>query len=155
LLQRLRGDPRPFIFIVIAVAILGAFFIVVAPLFATSGSATAELGGELPTTATLGQNFEIDLGYDNTGDSVISPTCVLVATTGPLRASSVTFQGLDVETVRNGRACGGSLNGQETISVRVIVTPSAAGTASITLTPAQGGTALGPGVAGNVAISAA
>ena len=153
MLRRLRGDPRPYIVLVIAVAIIGAFFVVVAPLFATSGSATADLGGVLPTSAKLGQNLEVDVGYDNTSSAVIESTCVLVATNGPLQVSSVTFQGLDVERVINGKACGGSLNGQETISVRIVCVPTAAGMASLSITPANGNTAVGAGLAGRITIA--
>ena len=154
MLRRLRGDPRPFIVLVVAVAIIGAFFIVVAPLFATSGNATAELGGTIPTAATVGRTLEIDVGYDNTGNSVIDPVCVLIGVQGPMRASSVTFQGLDVVTVSDGRACGGSLNGQETINVRVVMTPLARGDVTLTLAPAQGTTALGAGIAGTIVVAA-
>lgn len=153
MLQRLRGDPRPLILIVIALAVLGGFFLVVAPLFATSGKPTADLGGVIPTHATVGQPLEIDVGFDNTGQSIITPTCVLIDVTGPLHPSSVTFQGLDVRQVKNGEACGGSLNGQETISLRIVVTPTAAGTAQVTVTPAQGSSGIGPGVTGTVTVS--
>lgn len=141
--------------LVVAIAIIGGFFAVVAPLFATSGAATADLGGDIPTTATVGHPLEIDVGYDNTGNSIISPTCVQITLQGPLRASSVTFQGLDVETIKNGEACGGALNGQETISLRIVLTPLAAGAGRVTLVPAQGATALGAGISGAVAIAAA
>ncbi|MFN2581832.1 MAG: hypothetical protein ABR498_03715 [Candidatus Dormibacteria bacterium] len=139
---------------VVAIAIMGAFFVVVATLFATSGSATADLGGALPTAATVGRNLEVDVGYDNTGNGVINSTCILVAVQGPLQVSSVTFQGLDVERVVGGKACGGSLNGQETISVRIVLVPTRAGTATLSLTPANGSTALGAGLSGRIAIAA-
>ena len=138
----------------VALAILGGFFVVVAPLFATSGSASADVAGEIPTQATAGRTVEVDVGYDNTGNSVIDPTCLRIGVQGPLQASTVTFQGLDVETVRNNEACGGSLNGQETISLKVVLTALGAGTAHLTLEPAQGTTVLGPGIAGNVTIAA-
>lgn len=153
MLQRLRSDPRPLVLIGVAVIVLGGFFFVVSPLFATSGKATAELGGTIPTKATVGQPFEIDVGYDNTGQSVINPTCVLVDVTGPLTPSTVTFQGLDVRPVKDGEACGGALNGQETVSLRIVMTPSAAGSAQVTITPAQGNAGIGPGVAGGVTVS--
>ena len=140
--------------LVVAVGIIGAFFAVVAPLFATSGAATAELGGDIAQTATVGHPIEVDLGFDNTGNSIISPTCLQIDVAGPLRASSVTFQGLDVESIKNGEACGGALNGQETISLRIVLTPLAAGSARVTLIPAQGTSPLGTGISGNITISA-
>lgn len=153
MLQRLRRDPRPLVLIAIAIAVLGGFFLVVSPLFATSGTPTADLGGVIPPAATAGKSFEVDVGYDNTGDSVINPICLLIDVTGPLSPSSVSFQGLDVATVKNGEACGGALNGQETISLRVVMQATAPGTAQLTLTPAKGNTAVGPGVTGAVRIA--
>lgn len=153
MLQRLRSDPRPLILILIAVAVLGGFFLVVAPLFGTSGKPSADLGGAIPPQATAGKTFEIDVGYDNTGQSVINPTCLLIDVSGPLTPSSVSFQGLDVATVKNGEACGGALNGQETISLRVVMQATSPGTAQVTLTPAQGNTGVGPGIAGSVKVS--
>ena len=139
--------------IVVAVAVIGAFFAVVAPLFATSGAAVADLSGAVPANAVAGRPLEIDAGFDNTGNSVISPVCVEIGVTGPLRPSSVTFQGVDVETVKNGEACGGSLNGQETISLRMVLVPSTQGTATVTLNPAQGRTQIGNGFSGTIAIA--
>lgn len=153
MLQRLRRDPRPLILIAVAIAVLGGFFLVVSPLFATSGTPTADLGGVIPPQANAGKSFEVDVGYDNTGDSVINPTCLLIDVTGPLSPSSVSFQGLDVATVKNGEACGGALNGQETISLRVVFQATAPGNAQLTLTPAQGGAAVGPGVTGPVKVA--
>ena len=154
MIERLRSDKRPLILIFIAILVLGGFFLVVAPLFATTGTASAALGGTLPSSGTVGTSLEIDVGYDNTGQSVINPTCLLIEVTGPLQPSSVSFQGLDVVPVKNGEACGGALNGQETISMRVIMQPTGPGTAQVTLTPAKGLSGIGPGVSGSIPISA-
>lgn len=155
MLQRLRQDKRPLILIGVGVIVLGGFFLVVSPLFATSGKPVAALGGVVPPHATAGHTFEVDVGFDNTGDSVINPTCVLIDVTGPLTPSSVSFQGLDLRPVQNGEACGGALNGQETISLRVVFSATAAGTAQVTITPAQGNAGIGPGVSGPVTVSGA
>jgi hypothetical protein len=152
-IERLRSDKRPLILILIAILVLGGFFLVVAPLFATNGAPSAALGGTLPSSATAGKPVEIDVGYDNTGQSVINPTCLLIDVTGPLQPSTVDFQGLDVVPVKNGEACGGALNGQETISMRVVMQATAAGTAQVTLTPAKGNNGIGPGIAGSIPIS--
>ena len=154
MIERLRGDKRPLILIFIAFLVLGGFFLVVAPLFATGGTATAALGGVLPPGGTTGKPLEIDVGYDNTGQSVINPTCLLIDVTGPLQPSTVTFQGLDVVPVKHGEACGGALNGQETISMKIIMQPTAAGTAEVTLTPAQGKDGIGPGISGPIPVAA-
>ena len=150
----LRGNPRPLIIIVIALALIGGFFAVVAPLFNTGGASTAELGGVLPTRATAGEPLQIDVGFDNTGRGVISPACIEVTIDGPMQARSALFQGIDLEPFKNGRACGGSLNGQETISLVVELAPRAPGTASVSLSPAQGSTAIGAGLAGSISIAA-
>lgn len=146
-------DRRPLVLIGLAIVIIVGFFFVVAPLFATSGKPSAALGGVIPAQARAGSSFEVDIGYDNTGQSVINPTCLLVDVTGPLTASSVSYQGLDVVTVKNGEACGGALNGQETISMRVVMQATGPGTAQVTLTPAQGSAGIGPGVAGTVTVA--
>jgi len=153
-IARLRNDKRPLILIGIAILVLGGFFLVVAPLFATTGTASAALGGALPSSGTVGTPLEIDVGYDNTGQSVINPTCVLIDVTGPLQPSTVNFQGLDVVPVKNGEACGGALNGQETISMRIIMQPTGPGTAVVTLTPAKGNNGVGPGISGSIPINA-
>lgn len=153
MIGRLRNDRRPLILILIAILVLGGFFLVVAPLFATTGTASAALGGTLPSSGTVGKPLEIDVAYDNTGQSVINPTCLLIDVTGPLQPSTVNFQGLDVVPVKNGEACGGALNGQETISMRVIMQPTGAGTAQVTLTPAKGNIGVGPGISGSIPIS--
>lgn len=152
MIDRLRSDKRPLILIFIAILVLGGFFLVVAPLFATSSTASAALGGALPSSGTVGTPLEIDVGYDNTGQSVINPTCLLIDVTGPLQPSSVNFQGLDVVPVKNGEACGGALNGQETISMRILMQPTGAGTAQVTLTPAKGLSGIGPGISGSIPI---
>ena len=154
MIARLRDDKRPLILIGIAILVLGGFFLVVAPLFATTGTASAALGGALPSSGTVGTPLEIDVGYDNTGQSVINPTCVLIDVTGPLQPSTVNFQGLDVVPVKNGEACGGALNGQETISMRIIMQPTGPGTAVVTLTPAKGNNGVGPGISGSIPINA-
>lgn len=153
--DRVGRNPRPLIIIVVALALIGGFFAVVAPLFNTSGAATADLGGVLPTQAVAGRPLEIDLGYDNTGNSVISPTCVQVTIQGPMRATNVVFQGVDTEPFKNGESCGGSLNGQETVSLVITLQPTAAGVATVTIAPAQGTTAVGAGFGGRITIAAA
>ena len=153
MIERLRDDKRPLILILIALLVLGGFFLVVAPLFATSGTASADLGGALPSSGTAGKSLEIDVGYDNTGQSIINPTCLLIDVTGPLQPSTVSFQGVDVVPVKNGEACGGALNGQDTISLRVVMQATGPGTAQVTLTPAKGNVGVGPGISGSIPIS--
>ena len=155
MIDRLRNDKRPLVLVFIAFLVLGGFFLVVAPLFATGGTATAALGGTLPSSGTAGKTVEIDVGYDNTGQSVINPTCLLIDVAGPLQPSTVSFQGLDVEPVKSGKACGGALNGQETISMKILMQATGAGTAQVTLTPAMGNDGIGPGITGTIPIGAA
>jgi hypothetical protein len=155
MLARIRGNPRPLVAIAIAIALLMVFFVIVAPLFNTSGAATAELSGGMPAGGVVGHQLEIDLGLDNTGLSVISPICILVSVPGGLHPDYAIFQGVDRETVMGGKVCGGALNGQDSISIRMFVTPLAAGRASIALTPAKGGTAVGSAFTGTITVVAA
>ena len=152
--ERVRGNPRPLVLIGIAVVLIIGFFVIVAPLFNTSGAPTAELGGVLPVRATVGTPLQVDVGFDNTGTSVISPTCIHATLGGPVQAKSVVFQGTDREPFKNGTACGGALNGQDTISLVIELTPQAAGTASVSLAPAQGSTVVGAALSGTIAIAA-
>jgi len=155
MLARIRGNPRPLVAIAIAIALLLVFFVIVAPLFNTSSAAMAELSGGVPAQGVVGHQFEVDLGLDNTGLSVISPTCILVSVQGSLRPDYAIFQGLDRETFMDGKICGGALNGQDSISIRMFVTPLATGRASISLTPAKGGAAVGSAFTGTLMVIAA
>ena len=156
MLARIRGNPRPLVAIAIAIALLMVFFVIVAPLFNTSSAPRAELSGGIPASGVVGHQLEIDLGLDNTGLSVISPICILVAVQGAaLHPDYAIFQGIDREIVMGGKVCGGALNGQDSISIRMFVTPLAAGRASIALTPAKGGTAVGSAFTGTIAVVAA
>lgn len=152
-LRRLRANPRPFALAAIGVAAIAGFFVVVAPLFDFSGAPSAELGGVIPQRASAGSPVEIDVGFDNTGTSIIDPVCLLAGVTGPLAADHAVFQGLDSERFRGGRACGGSLNGQETISIKVYLRPTGTGAADVSLTPAQRATAIGPSLSGGLSLS--
>ncbi|HZU76042.1 MAG TPA: hypothetical protein VFA70_04705, partial [Dehalococcoidia bacterium] len=76
MIARIRANPRPVVLAGIALVILGAFFAVVAPLFATGGAPAAEIAGALPTNVTVGRQFEVDIALDNVGDSVLTQSCV-------------------------------------------------------------------------------
>jgi hypothetical protein len=134
----------------LAVALIVVFFAVVAPLFTTGGAPSAELAGAIPASAPVNAPLEIDVGLDNTGTAIISPVCIRASLRGPLVADHAIFQGLDNVAFRNGGACGGSLNGQDTISVRVFLRPTGTGPAQISMVPAQGGTEVGPPLGGSI-----
>ena len=93
---------------VAGLVILGIFLAVITPLFATSGTTMAILGGSLPTTATANRELEIDLAIDNVGDPIIGRVCVGALVDGPLAPREAIFQNIDREPFVNGRACGGS-----------------------------------------------
>ncbi len=154
MLALLRHNPRPFILVGVGVALLLGFFVIVAPLFDTSGAASAEIAGSLPTQAAAGHQLEVDVALDNTGVSIISPVCIEADLHGPLRADYAIFQGLDRETFRGGAVCGGSLNGQEDISVQIFFTPTGAGSAVVSLTPAKGPDPVGSALSGALSVSA-
>lgn len=153
MVARIRRNPKPLVVIAIAVCLLAVFFVVVAPLFDTSGAPSAELAGLVPSQAVAGRQLEIDVGLDNVGYSLINPVCVRASTSGPLHADYAIFQGLDRENFKNGGACGGSLNGQDDISVQVFLTPTAAGRGTVALSPAEGGRDVGSALSGTLQIS--
>ncbi len=136
----------------VAVAVLGGFFVVVAPLFNAGGAPTAELAGAIPQHAPADATLEIDTGLDNTGTSLLNPVCVRASVSGPLILDRAVFQGLDSIPFHNGSACGGSLGGQETVSVKLYLRPTGTGTAEVSFTPAQGATTLGGPLAGTITI---
>ena len=113
---------------------------------------TSRLNWTAPGSA--GRQIEVDIGFDNTGTSVISPVCVRADVSGPLQLQTAIFQGLDTVTFRNGSACGGALNGQETISVKVRLVATTRGAARLTLVPTQGAKELGPGLSGTIQVAA-
>ena len=154
MIARLRANPRPLVFAGIAVALIIAFVVVVAPLFNTSGVSSAELAGLLPTHATLHHELEIDLDIDNTGVSAITPVCVTAAIRGGLSAQYGIFQGVDRESFAGGRMCGGTLSGQESISIRLFFSPTAPGSAHLTLAPAAGRQQVGPAVSTVIQVAA-
>jgi len=152
LIERLRRDPRPLVLAVVALAIIGAFFAVVAPLFSTSSAPSADLAGAIPSTASANAPLEIDLGLDNTSYTLISAICVSATVAGPLLVERAVFEGLDNEPFHNGRVCGGGLNGQETISVKMFLAPQGPGTATIAFAPTQGTRMLGNPLRGTIAL---
>jgi hypothetical protein len=150
--KRIRRNPRPFVLAGVAVAVLGGFFVVVAPLFNAGGAPTAELAGAIPAHAHANAPVEIDVGLDNTGTSLLRPVCVQASVSGPLTADHAVFQGLDTVPFRGGTACGGALGGQETISIKLYLRPSGTGTASVAFTPSQGDAPLGGTLSGSIQI---
>lgn len=148
-----RANPRTVFLLVTGVVILGIFLAVITPLFATSGTAMAVLGGTLPTTATAGHVLEVDLEADNVGDPVIGRVCVGARVQGPLTARNVIFQGIDNEPFVNGEACGGSLSSQESISIQIFLTAGAAGSAQLVLAPMDGAKTIGAALSGAVSVT--
>lgn len=141
-------------FLVVAgVVILGIFLAVITPLFATSGPPMAILGGTLPTTAVANHELEIDLAIDNTGDPVIGRVCVGALVQGPVTPKNVIFQNIDNEPFVGGRACGGALSSQESISIQVFFTTGSPGTAQLVLSPMDGSRTIGAALSGSVSIA--
>lgn len=150
--QRIASMPRSARLVVIALVVVAGFVSVVLPLFSTSGAPMAEIAGALPTTAGAGRQVTVDVAIDNVGDSIIDPLCVSLTGTGASLVSA-DFQGLDRVTATANRVCGGQLTGQETISVSVVLRFGSRGTSTVTLTPEQGSTVIGPILTGSVAVS--
>ncbi len=150
-----RANPRTVFLVVTGLVILGIFLAVITPLFATSGPPAAILGGTLPTTATANHELEVDLAIDNVGDPVIDQICVGALIQGALTPKNVIFQNIDNEPFVNGRACGGALSSQESISVQVFFTAGEAGTAQLVLSPMDGDKTIGAALSGSVSIAGA
>lgn len=138
---------------VTGLVILGIFLAVITPLFATSGTTMAILGGSLPTTATAHRQLEIDLAIDNVGDPIIGRVCIGALHQGPLVPKYAIFQNIDKEPFVDGRACGGSLSSQESISVQLFFVAGAAGTAQLVLSPMNGTRTIGAALTGSVSIA--
>ena len=130
-----------------------AFASTVLPLFLLGTTDRAEIAGMQSSTGVVGQVTTIDLGVDNVGDTLISPICVGVLFDMPVQVQKVTFQGLDSVPLRDGRACGGALSGQETISVVITLVPQQAGTAHVRLVATKGSKELGPAVVRTLDVS--
>ncbi|MGI8847610.1 MAG: hypothetical protein ACR2GX_05000 [Candidatus Dormibacteria bacterium] len=127
------------------------FVAVVLPLLRNDGPLAAELAGQIPTTARTGRELTVDIAIDNTGDRLISPICLGIAASHA-EVQQVVFQGTDQVTPSNGRACGGRLTAQETISVRLIVVPRG-GNIDLALSPLQGGATIGPILHGSIRVT--
>jgi len=125
---------------------LFAFASTILPLFLLKGGERAEIAGMQSSSGVVGQTTTIDLGIDNTGDTVISPICLSALFDLPVDVKSVNFQGLDTVPFKDGRACGGALSGQETISVVMTIVPRQAGTAHVRLVASKGDKEIGPSV---------
>jgi hypothetical protein len=133
---------------------LFAFSSSVLPLFLLKSTERAEIAGMQSSTGVVGQATTIDLGVDNVGDKLISPICVGALFDLPVQVQKVTFQGLDTVAFRDGRACGGALSGQETISVQMTLLPQQAGTVHLRLVASKGSTEIGPAVVRTLEVSA-
>lgn len=145
---------RVWLVVIGVVVVGGSFAAVVAPLLVTAGHhrPTAEVAGRVPDTARLDVPLEIQVAIDNTSTSVIGPLCLVVRTDPPAEVREARFQGLDRVPFRDGRACGGELSGQETVSVVVVVVFHQLGDTSVDLAPAEDGTVIGPSLHGTVVV---
>lgn len=158
-LRRARGRlPQPVrrlaVALVVAGLVAGAFAGVVLPLFhfGNPGPPVAEIAGLIPESIPAGRGTDMEVAIDNTGDASIGPICILATFTPPVEVRSVVFQGLDRVAFHEGRACGGKLNAQETISVRLSLLARSPGPVHVTLRPGSGSRAIGPAIAGNMQV---
>lgn len=155
---RFSAFPAPLQALVAALAAVGAtaaiFFAVVYPLVHNTGPRAAELAGSIPSSAVVNQTLTMDVSVDNTGDRLINPVCLAASFDRPVDVTSVTFQGLDTVTARNGRACGGQLSTQETISIKIRVVPRQAGSVHAQVVVAQQDTTIGRPLQGTISVGA-
>lgn len=132
---------------------LGLFLGVIAPLFATSGNATADLSGVIPVSAPAGRQLEIDVSVDNTGFSVIGRLCVSVVIQGPLTPVDAIFQNIDREHFVGGTVCGGELSSQSSAPVQLFFKAGSAGSAQVVLSPMDGTRTIGAALTGTISVS--
>jgi hypothetical protein len=128
------------------------FLGVVAPLFATSGNAMADLSGVIPASAPADKQVEIDVSIDNTGFSVVGQLCVSAVIQGPLTPVDAIFQNVDKEPFVDGRACGGELTSQSSAPVQLFFEAGAEGSAQLVLSPMDAKRTIGAGLTGTVAV---
>ncbi|TMD98355.1 MAG: hypothetical protein E6I76_04565 [Chloroflexi bacterium] len=142
---------------VFATIVIGGLFGTVIPLITTGGAARAEVSGQLPQQLEAGQAIEQPLALDNTSGGVIKRTCLLVELdpAGVVDIPEVRFQGLDVEQVSGGQACGGQLSGQEVISLRARLVALRPGTVRVRLLAGDRGRPIGPPLSRTVTVVAA
>jgi hypothetical protein len=132
--------------------LVGLFLGVVAPLFATSGNAMADLTGVIPASAPAGKQLEVDVSIDNTGFSVVGRLCVRAEVQGPLTPVDAIFQNIDKEPFVNGAACGGQLTSQSSAPVQLFFDAAGAGSAQLVLSPLDGKRTIGAALTGTVSV---
>ena len=150
------ANPRTVFLVVVGVVILGLFLGVITPLFATSGRATADLSGTLPSTAAAGKRLEIDVSIDNTGDSVIGQVCVGALVQGSLTPVDAIFQNVDKEPFVDDRgtwkACGGELTSQSSAPAQLFFDVGSAGPAQVVLSPMDARQVIGQALTGSLSV---
>jgi hypothetical protein len=149
----LRVPPRVRLLVGFLLLFAFAFSAALVPLLTQNGILRAEVAGALPSSAVVGRPATADLGIDNVGDRIIKQLCVAASFDLPVDVTSVTFQGLDTVPFRDGRACGGQLSGQETVSVRLTFVPKQAGTLHALFVAAQGAKDIGPAITRSVEVT--
>ena len=148
-----RVPPRAWAITGVLVLFLGGFGITVGPLLFGGNLVRAEVTGVIPGHASAGQILAIELSLDNTGDVGLQPLCVVATVDGGAEPRNVRFQGIDTEPFQAGRACGGRLNAQETISLTVTVATPVPGVAHLSFAAARGAGVVGPALSGTVTVS--
>jgi hypothetical protein len=151
-----KANPRTVFLVVVGLVILGLFLGVITPLFATSGRATADLSGTLPSMATAGKRLEIDVSIDNTGDSVIGQVCVGALVQGPLTPVDAIFQNVDkepfIDDLGTWKACGGELTSQSSAPAQLFFDTGSAGPAMVVLSPMNGKQVIGQALTGSLSV---
>ncbi|MHB8719489.1 MAG: hypothetical protein ACYDAC_11450 [Candidatus Dormibacteria bacterium] len=150
--RALADLPRGFRLVLLAAVVAAGFLGIIVPLFQNVGVPQAEVSGLVPSTVPVGSTISADLAIDNVGDPVITPICLSLSGSG-VTLVSADFQGLETLQASANRVCGGSLTGQETISVTVRLRFAARGATTVSLYPAQGNATIGPAFTTRVQVS--
>jgi hypothetical protein len=135
--------------------ILAIFFGVLSPLVDSSGPTSAVVDGVISAQGRVGRPLTLQLEVTDTGDQTIHPLCVRATFSRPVELASVTFTGIETIPARGGQVCGGMLATQESVEINVNLVPEAAGSIDVTIVPAQGRQAIGPGLAGTLQVAPA
>jgi hypothetical protein len=151
-----KDNPRTVFLVAVGVVLLGLFLGVIAPLFATSGPAMADISGVIPTTAPADKRLEVDVSIDNVGDPVVGQLCVSALVSGPLTPVDVIFQNIDkepfVDHLGTWTACGGELTSQSSAPVQVFLQVGSPGAAQLVLSPMNGKSTIGQALTGSLSV---
>ena len=133
--------------------LVGIFVVVVLPLLVNSGVKAVELNSEFPASGKVGQQLQLVIPIDNTGDQYVHPICVKFTFDAPVDVQAAVFQNFDKVPYSDGKACGGGISTQETTNINLVVVPRQAGALHVVAEPLEGDKPVGAKLQGTIQIS--